>query len=61
MLPPGEMPSRHIKKQLGERGEKQIRMIFLDQNIWKNIIRKKIVEGINGFKGYIPYPVLTKK
>lgn len=30
MLPPGEMPSRHIKKQLGERGEKQIRMIFLD-------------------------------
>ena len=61
MLPPGEMPSRHNKKQLGEHGEKTDTNDIFRLEYMEKYNSEKIVEGINGFKGYIPYPILTKK
>lgn len=55
MLPPGEMPSRHIKKQLGERGEKADTYDIFRLEYMEKYNSEKIVEGINGFKGYYAF------
>lgn len=55
MLPPGEMPSRHIKKQLGERGEKIDTYDIFRLEYMEKYNSEKIVEGINGFKGYYAF------
>jgi hypothetical protein len=55
MLPPGEMPSRHIKKQLGERGEKTDTYDIFRLEYMEKYNSEKIVEGINGFKGYYAF------
>lgn len=55
ILPPGEKPSMHLKKQLQKAGKDTDifdieRLSFLDR-----YQTEKIVEGINGFKGYYAY------
>ena len=55
MLPPGEMASRHIKKQLGERGEKTDTYDIFRLEYMEKYNSEKIVEGINGFKGYYAF------
>lgn len=55
ILPTGELPSEHIKKQLLSCGQKtDIYSVFRLEYI-ENFITEKIVEGINGFDGYYAY------
>ncbi len=49
------MPSRHIKKQLGERGEKTDTYDIFRLEYMEKYNSEKIVEGINGFKGYYAF------
>lgn len=55
MLPPGEMPSKHIQKQLIERGEKTDTYNIFRLEYMEKFKSEKVVEGINGFNGYYAY------
>lgn len=55
ILPAGEMPSKHIEKQLREHGKKadiydKHRLEYIEKYHFE-----KAVEGVNGFKGYYAY------
>lgn len=55
ILPAGEMPSKHIEKQLREHGEKadtydKHRLEYIEKYHFE-----KAVEGVKGFKGYYAY------
>ena len=55
ILPPGEMPSRHIERYLSKNGENKD---TFDVHRLKHIEKypaKEIVEGINGFGGYYAF------
>lgn len=55
ILPPGEMPSKHIKKQLVKRGEKTDTYSIFRLEYMEKFKTEKVVEGINGFNGYYAY------
>ncbi len=55
MLPPGEMPSEHLKQSL-ERQGKQTDTFETDRlEFVEGYTPEKAVEGINGFSGYYAY------
>lgn len=55
ILPPGQMPSRHIENQLRERGERTDTYNIYRLKYMEKYRPEKVVEGINGFKGYYAY------
>lgn len=55
ILPPGTMPSKHIKKQQMEYQEKFVTFNIIRLEYIESLNPEKIVEGINGFKGYYAY------
>jgi len=55
ILPPGQMPSRHIKNQLRDRGERTDTYSIYRLEYMEKYRPEKVVEGINGFKGYYAY------
>lgn len=55
MLPPGQMPSKHLKKQLRQNGEKADAYNVYRLEYMEKYRPEKVVEGINGFKGYYAY------
>lgn len=55
ILPAGEMPSKHIEKQLREHGNDIDTYDVFRLDYVEKYHAEKIVEGINGFKGYYAY------
>lgn len=55
ILPAGELPSKHIKKQLVERGQKTDTYSMFRLEYMETLKSEKVVEGINGFNGYYAY------
>ncbi len=55
ILPSGEMPSKHIEKQLREHGKDMGTYDVFRLRYVEKYHAEKIVEGINGFKGYYAY------
>ena len=55
ILPAGELPSKHIKKQLMEHGQKTDTYSIFRLEYMEKFKSEKIVEGINGFNGYYAY------
>lgn len=55
ILPVGEMPSKHIEKQLREQGKDVNTYDVFRLNYVEKYDFEKVVEGINGFKGYYAY------
>lgn len=55
ILPPGEMPSQHIKKQLQVSGRNTDTYDVFRLEHMEKYKSEKIVEGINGFNGYYAY------
>lgn len=55
ILPAGEMPSRHIEKQLREYGKDVDTYNGYRLKCIEKYHFEKVVEGINGFKGYYAY------
>lgn len=55
MLPPGQMPSKHLKQQLRQNGEKTDTYNVYRLEYMEKYRPEKVVEGINGFKGYYAY------
>lgn len=55
ILPPGEMPSKHIERQLRERGEKADTYNIFRLKYMEKFKSEKVVEGLNGFNGYYAY------
>lgn len=55
ILPPGQMPSRHIENQLREHGERTDTYNIYRLKYMEKYRPEKVVEGINGFKGYYAY------
>lgn len=55
ILPPGEMPSKHIKKQLVKCGKKTDTYSIFRLEYMEKFKTEKIVGGINGFNGYYAY------
>lgn len=55
ILPAGELPSKHIKKQLSNRGQKTDTFSVFRLEYMETLNSEKIVEGINGFNGYYAY------
>ena len=55
MLPPGEMPSRHVEKQLKSMNQKTDTYDIARLNYMEMYNATTMVEGVNGFKGYYAY------
>lgn len=55
ILPPGEMPSRHVEKQLKSMNQKTDTYDIARLNYMEMYNATTMVEGINGFKGYYAY------
>lgn len=55
MLPPGEMPSRHVEKQLKAMYQSTDTYDIERLNYVETYNALEMVEGINGFKGYYAY------
>lgn len=55
ILPAGEMPSKHIKKQLADRGQKTDTYSIYRLEYMETFKAEKVVEGINGFNGYYAF------
>lgn len=55
ILPPGEMPSRHVEKQLKAMNQKTDIYDITRLNYIEMYNATTMVEGINGFKGYYAY------
>lgn len=55
MLPQGEMPSRHVKKQLKAMNQNSDTYDIARLNYIEEYNAATCVEGINGFKGYYAY------
>lgn len=55
ILPKGQMPSMHLKQQLRESGEKTDTYNIYRLEYIEKYKPEKVVEGINGFKGYYAY------
>ncbi|SHK69512.1 hypothetical protein [Hespellia stercorisuis] len=55
ILPAGELPSKHIKKQLMEHRQKIDTYSIFRLEYMETFKTEKIVEGINGFNGYYAY------
>lgn len=55
ILPAGEMPSKHIKKQLADRGQKTDTYSIYRLEYMETFKSEKVVEGINGFNGYYAF------
>lgn len=55
ILPAGELPSKHIKKQLAEHGQKTDTYSVFRLEYMETFKSEKVVEGINGFNGYYAY------
>ena len=55
MLPPGEMPSRHVENQLKNMNKKTDAYDIARLNYMEIYNATTMVEGINGFKGYYAY------
>lgn len=55
MLPPGEMPSRHVEKQLKAMHQSTDTYDIERLNYVETYNALEMVEGINGFKGYYAY------
>ena len=55
MLPQGEMPSRHVKKQLKAMNQNSDTYDIARLNYIEEYNTATCVEGINGFKGYYAY------
>lgn len=54
-LPPGELPSKHVEKQLKEHGKKADTYNIFRLKYMEEYNSEKVVEGINGFKGYYAF------
>ena len=52
MLPSGEMPSRHVEKQLKSMNQKTDTYDIARLNYMEMYNATTMVEGVNGFKGY---------
>lgn len=59
LLPPGEMPSKHMARQLGNMGKKSDTYDIARLEYIETYDASICIEGINGFKGYYAY--LLKK
>lgn len=55
ILPPGEMPSKHVERQLRERGQRTDTYDVFRLECMEEYNSEKVVEGINGFKGYYAF------
>lgn len=55
ILPPGEMPSRHVEKQLKSMNQKTDTYDIARLNYMEMYNATTRVEGINGFRGYYAY------
>ena len=55
ILPPGEMPSRHVEKQLKLLNKKTDTYDVARLNYLEMYNVTMVVEGVNGFKGYYAY------
>lgn len=55
ILPAGEMPSKHIEKQLREQGKDINTYDVFRLDYVEKYNAEEIVEGTNGFKGYYAY------
>lgn len=55
MLPPGEMPSKHVEKQLKSMNQKTDTYDIARLNYMEMYNATTMVEGVNGFKGYYAY------
>ena len=55
ILPAGEMPSKHIEKQLRDHGKDINTYDVFRLDYLEKYNAEKIVEGTNGFKGYYAY------
>lgn len=55
ILPPGEMPSKHVEKQLKSMNQKTDTFDIARLNYVESYNASTSVEGINGFKGYYAY------
>lgn len=55
ILPSGEMPSRHVEKQLKSMNQKTDAYDIARLNYMEMYNATTMVEGINGFKGYYAY------
>lgn len=55
ILPAGEMPSKHIEKQLREHGKDIDTYDVFRLRYVEKYKAEKVVEGINGFQGYYAY------
>lgn len=55
ILPPGEMPSKHVAKQLKSMNQKTDTYDITRLNYMEMYNATTSVEGINGFKGYYAY------
>ncbi len=55
ILPPGEMPSRHVEKQLKSMNKKTDTFDIARLKHMEMYNATTIVEGVNGFKGYYAY------
>lgn len=55
ILPAGEMPSKHIEKQLRESGKDSNTYDVYRLRFIEKYPVEKVVEGLNGFKGYYAY------
>ena len=55
ILPPGELPSVHMKEQLRRKGEKTDTYDVSRLETLERYMAQQVVEGINGFEGYYAY------
>ena len=55
MLPPGEMPSKHIEKQVESMNQNIKAYDIARLNFIEKYNATMVVEGINGFNGYYAY------
>lgn len=55
ILPPGELPSKHVKKQLESMNQRTDTFDIARLNYVEMYNATTSVEGINGFKGYYAY------
>lgn len=55
ILPPGELPSEHLKRQLKREGKNTDTYDVSRLKILEYYNAEQIVEGINGFEGYYAY------
>lgn len=55
ILPQGEMPSKHLKKQISRSGKRSDSFSIFRHEYIEQYKAEKVVEGVNGFKGYYAY------